>query len=99
MCIRDSKETYARGERVLITVLATDGGSPPVPQAGVYTFVEVVTASGSIYIGEQYTGDDGAAVYQFRPKVRDGYGTYLVTALGESGEYADADITTFEVVK
>jgi subtilisin len=97
--VTTDQAVYARGQRVYITVLATDGGSPAVPLGGVYNFVEVVTASGNLYIGDGFTAADGQSVYRFKPKTRDGFGTYFVVVLGDSGLYQDADSTTFEVVR
>jgi subtilisin len=97
--VSTNKGVYTRGEWVYITVLATDGGSPSVPQPGVYALVEVATAAGAIYISDGYTGTNGTVVYQFKPKPKDGYGTYLVAALGDNGLYTDADNTAFEVMK
>jgi subtilisin len=97
--VTTDKSVYRRGEWIYITVLATDGGSPGVPLAGVYNFVEVLTASGNLYIGDAFTGPDGRTVYRLKPKPRDGVGTYLVLVLGDSGLYQDADSTSFEVVR
>jgi subtilisin len=97
--VTTDKASYQRRDRVYITVSATDGGSPPVALADVYNLVEVVAASGNIYIGEGYTGSDGTSVYWFSPKPKDGYGTYNVLAYGDNGVYVDTDTTTFTVTR
>ncbi len=97
--VTTDKAVYARGQWVYITVLATDGSSPALPLAGVYNFVQVVTASGRLYIGEGFTAADGRSIYRFKPKSRDGFGTYFVAALGDSGLYQDSDSASFEVVR
>jgi subtilisin len=97
--VTTSKGVYTRGEWVYITVLATDGGSPAIPVPGAYNLVEIVTASGRLYAGEDLTDGDGTSVHRFKPKNRDGFGTYFVTAVGQADVYTDTDSTTFEVVK
>jgi subtilisin len=96
--VSTNQAVYARGQWVYITVLATDGGSPAQPLGGVYNFVQVVTASGRLYLGEGYTAGDGESVYRFKPKSRDGFGTYFVVVLGDSGLYQDTDSITFDVL-
>jgi hypothetical protein len=93
--VATSQPSYSQGQTVPITATATAGGSPT---ANVSVKFTITKANGAVVAGSATTGTNGTAVYTFKLKRTDPFGTYQVGVVATPINATSANAaTTFTV--